>query len=592
MVQIGSTEQGIQSFCEWLAGKSKKEQNSFVQAVKRFFEKIADILNSLVGRSNFNEYQKSFLQMQEQQLQDISKQWLSALDTAAANSKQKNNTANNGSETKYSIREIKTKNKSYGMGVYLDTNMFENIERSQWNNAFINFVHNNLAGTQIEVFNENGTSEIIEFAKRNERVKKDGVNNSHKVIDKLARKKGLINKLAVIHIDELLSVAKSNDSNTEHSHQWLDENGWEFKTAYIQTKNGNIYMAILNIANTIDGRKILYDVNRITEVGDGDVAIKGSHINLKPTSVDINVPQNDTDVNNNSMQGEAKHSFNVDSEGNGKNKQKPIAKKKKTVYNEYISNAMSWAHSPSTNIGDTKILNQNGKAFALIEATEDGFVEIAVGKYDEVKDKYVQIHGKTDNSFYEYSRQIRSKRNGSMRSYNSADRGRDDVRNSGLVGGERIQNNTTRNTEHLRSGDKETSEQVKSSLDVEREIRQLTKQNEQLEIANEKLKQEFQLTHGRVTDERSAKSLAIWLKKQWQTAMSNTELADELVKLSNDGANGGYATYDDLYDKAHVIANKMLDAQKRGIDPEAKEILNRYLMSRTEWVWIALRIIE
>lgn len=61
--------------------------------------------------------------------------------------------------------------------------------------------------------------------------------------------------------------------SNENNHQWLDENGWEMRTVYIQNKkNKKVYSAILNIANAKDGRKILYDINKITEVKDADGA--------------------------------------------------------------------------------------------------------------------------------------------------------------------------------------------------------------------------------------------------------------------------------------------------------------------------------
>lgn len=52
--------------------------------------------------------------------------------------------------------------------------------------ALKNFVYNNLSGKQITIFDDNGNSKVIEFARNNERVKKDNAKNSHKVIDKLA----------------------------------------------------------------------------------------------------------------------------------------------------------------------------------------------------------------------------------------------------------------------------------------------------------------------------------------------------------------------------------------------------------------------
>lgn len=60
---------------------------------------------------------------------------------------------------------------------------------------------------QITVFDENNNERIIEFARLNERIKKDGTNNPHKVIDKLARKTDNNSRLAVAHSAEIVEVS-------------------------------------------------------------------------------------------------------------------------------------------------------------------------------------------------------------------------------------------------------------------------------------------------------------------------------------------------------------------------------------------------
>lgn len=57
----------------------------------------------------------------------------------------------------------------------------------------------------------------------------------------------------------------------------------------------------------------------------------------------------------------------------------------KTTRDEFRTNAMIWANSADTKVGDTKILFGGGKGFALLEATENGYIEIARGDYDVVK---------------------------------------------------------------------------------------------------------------------------------------------------------------------------------------------------------------
>ena len=87
-----------------------------------------------------------------------------------------------------------------------------------------------------------------------------------KVLGKLAQYRGdNIRALATVHLPEALATSENEASTDEHSHQWMDEKGWIYRTAYLQDRAGNIYKATLNIANGRD-RKILYDITNIREI--------------------------------------------------------------------------------------------------------------------------------------------------------------------------------------------------------------------------------------------------------------------------------------------------------------------------------------
>ena len=148
------------------------------------------------------------------------------------------------------------------------------------------------------MYDEEGKAESVYLANERDRVKKDGAKNPHKVIDKLARYKGdNIRALATIHLSEALLTSREAQFNSEHSHQWMDEKGWEHRKIYLQDKDGNIFKATLNIANGRD-KKILYDINQIEKIdtkkepSDGavpsTVAGRGSLIN---TGFEENISQ-------------------------------------------------------------------------------------------------------------------------------------------------------------------------------------------------------------------------------------------------------------------------------------------------------------
>ncbi len=205
-------------------------------------------------------------------------------------------------DIKFSIKNIEGKNGDYGVGVYLDTNIFDNVKPRNWNKILTRYVYDNLAGKDVIAYDRNGKEEIISFAKKNERAQKSDATNSHRVIDKLARNRGNIQALSTVHIDELLQTAKYESSNSEHSHQWLDENGWEIRKTYVQDKKGKIYEATLNIANAKDGRRILYSISNIKEVDEGDVPStrngRGSLTNHR-LLIEPTISQNRNGVKNN-----------------------------------------------------------------------------------------------------------------------------------------------------------------------------------------------------------------------------------------------------------------------------------------------------
>ncbi len=271
-------------------------------------------------------------------------QFLDVIDGAIANLE---NGVEVGTNQKYSINIIEGENQNYGIGVIIDTNIFNGVKTRNWGKVLNKYVYDNLAGESVIVFDEDGNEEVTSFAKKNERIKKNDSTNSRKVIDKLARKQGLHEQLAVAHAIELISVSeKENHFSYDNKHQWLDENGWEYRTVYIQdSKTHEIFSAELNIANTRDGRRILYDINNIKKVDDGVVA-------SAPTNNGVGSPRTSTSTNNipqNTEKSNTKKSLDVDSEGNTLSKQQQ----------EYFK--------------DSKVRDENGNLLVVYHGTSEEF---------------------------------------------------------------------------------------------------------------------------------------------------------------------------------------------------------------------------
>ena len=270
---------------------SSDKKSHLVSAIKSIISKLKEFLNKLSNQMPEVKALKDNINAQIKMAEIFAK---NVEQSKLTDNKRKNTHSDvdrtdvriSNDDVKYSIIKDFTDDNgnNYYNIVYLDTNLFNHIKPRYWGKKLISFVYNNLAGKQVVLYDENNNPIKVEFAKINERVKKVGANNGHKVIDKLARKKDNISRLAVAHSKEIIEVSIFNNETDEKSHQWLDENGWEYRSVIIADKKGNIYKAILNIAKAKDGRKILYDINKISNIGHGVVSSKAksqrdSHIN-------------------------------------------------------------------------------------------------------------------------------------------------------------------------------------------------------------------------------------------------------------------------------------------------------------------------
>lgn len=298
LMSIASDEKALN-----IALSTKQNKAKIAAAIKSLIAKVKDWL---IGKSQ-NYGAKAFAKDLEA-LENLAHRFSEAADTAKENITEQTE-AQNGEKIdveKFSIADdiVDDNGTHYGKGVVLDTKIFKNKKPRDWGKILKKFVYDNLAGKQITVFDKNNNERVIEFARLNERVKKDGANNPHKVIDKLARKTDNNSRLAVAHSSEIVEVSDFENRNNENSHQWLDENGWEHRNVYLINRKGEIYKATLNIGKSKDGRNILYDINKISNIGHGAVFSNGvEKIDTKrnslinPNVAKTNVSQNSNNVN-------------------------------------------------------------------------------------------------------------------------------------------------------------------------------------------------------------------------------------------------------------------------------------------------------
>ena len=301
-----------------------KADEGVLQKLANAIKNLASKIKEFIITHTTNEAAQAFVN-DVKALDKLAEMFSDAADNIKAKSEevitneQKNNTDKGveSGDVKYSIKEnVKNKvsGEIYDKVVVLDTNIFKGIPPRNWGKTFRNFISKHLTGKKFLTFDENGKEEIIEFAKPNERVTKNGANNSHKVIDKLSRKSDRNSKLVIVHSDEVINISEKQNENAEHSHQWLDENGWEYRNAIVMDKYGKLYSVTLNIAKSKDGRNILYDINKINEVGYGVVLSnakgkRSSHINPNFVTNSISENRNNVNTKNDESSNDLKYSM-------------------------------------------------------------------------------------------------------------------------------------------------------------------------------------------------------------------------------------------------------------------------------------------
>ena len=175
-------------------------------------------------------------------------------------------------DIRYSIREIKGEDgTNYGKGVYLDSTLLEGLTDAERTEMMRERVKE-LGGQTITTYDPNGKAVDIRIATPNEYFRnKNGRKIS--VIEDLARKnrKVKIKQESVVLADELIATSQYNrPRKAKYPHGWLDNNGkndWQYWTTYIQDKNNTVWEATLNVAESANGVKYLYDIDPIEKVG-------------------------------------------------------------------------------------------------------------------------------------------------------------------------------------------------------------------------------------------------------------------------------------------------------------------------------------
>ncbi len=177
-----------------------------------------------------------------------------------------------GVKDQFSIREIKGEDGTdYGKGVYLDSTLLEGLTDAERKEMMRERVKE-LGGQTITAYDPNGEAVDIRIAAPSEKFRN---RNGRRVpvTNDLARKNRdvKVKQESVVLADELIATSQyKRPRKAKYPHGWLDNNGkndWQYWTTYIQDKNDTVWEATLNVAESANGVKYLYDIDPIEKVG-------------------------------------------------------------------------------------------------------------------------------------------------------------------------------------------------------------------------------------------------------------------------------------------------------------------------------------
>ena len=175
-------------------------------------------------------------------------------------------------DVQFSIREIKGEDGTdYGKGVYLDSTLLEGLTDAERKEMMRERVKE-LGGQTITAYDPNGEAVDIRIADPSEKFRNRNGRKVPVTKDLSTKRNGTkVKQESVVLADELIATSRYKDrEKSKYPHDWLDNNGkndWQYWTTYIQDKNNTVWEATLNVAESANGVKYLYDIDPIKKVG-------------------------------------------------------------------------------------------------------------------------------------------------------------------------------------------------------------------------------------------------------------------------------------------------------------------------------------
>lgn len=131
---------------------------------------------------------------------------------------------------------------------------------------------------------------------------------------------------------------------------------------------------------------------------------------------------------------------------------------------------MQWRYNAATKVGDAKIIHKNLNTAVLLEATEDGYIEIKSGKYREVAKLYERAYREATVPIYEHFNSYGAdKGRGDWDSFDDGIRGVSDS-GAGSSTSKGVQNITPGDTKYNRQSDKGISGETEGLREIKYDL--------------------------------------------------------------------------------------------------------------------------
>ncbi len=240
-------------------------------------------------------------------MEEIRDMYVLALTEAGERRRAMDADSQTSGKVRESLREIIDEaGVNYGMGVYLDSTFLTGLSEEDRAEMVKEYVVTELAGETFVGHDSNGEPVIITLAKKDDTFR-DRHGRKRIVLSELYEKfsKNPIRQEAIVLIDELIETANySHHEASKHPHGWIDnngKNGFDLWNVYLQETDNTVWEMTLNIGNTSNGDKILYDISQIKKVaGRGKSRPTTTLAETSDESVastDNSIPQTASDVN-------------------------------------------------------------------------------------------------------------------------------------------------------------------------------------------------------------------------------------------------------------------------------------------------------